>query len=167
MTAHNNLGKYSQKGKMGTSVALQRMVRTTNTHRTYSSLRVLTSCYEKLMVRLKKKAALKFFNSTMNPGLAKTLLMCVCSYFCLYLWCLFSHKHSTNHKDLFLVLLMFLSMVCGSLASHQFTKQDCLRFSLVLNGAQKWVSYVKSLSYVPWLDNIKRRTESHCSSTLL
>lgn len=78
MTAHNNLGKYSQKGKMGTSVALQRMVRTTNTHRTYSSSRVLTSCYEKLMVRLKKKAALKFFTSTMNPGLAKTLLMCVC-----------------------------------------------------------------------------------------
>lgn len=78
MTAHNNLGKYSQKGKMGTSVALQRMVRTTNTHRTYSGSRVLTSCYEKLMVCLKKKAALKFFTSTMNPGLAKTLLMCVC-----------------------------------------------------------------------------------------
>lgn len=55
MTAHNNLGKYNQKGKMGTSESLQRMVRTTNTHPTYSSYSVLTSCYEKWMVHQKKK----------------------------------------------------------------------------------------------------------------
>lgn len=144
------------------------MRRTRNTYKTYSNSLVLTSFCEKLMVDLQKSCSKVFyFHVSMNPGSAKNLWIYVCraTPVCIYYVCFLTN--TLQITETCLAFLTFLSMVSGSLATYQFTKQDDWCLVSFWMEHKKWLSYINNLSYVACWDNVNRRTESHYSPTLV